>query len=185
MVTAASDGTLLDRRRVELVDPNLPKHPYHHEGQHLPLAEALDLIERVRASAERHARQSLDELANAVPTPIGAIALRMPPPLPETTAERITNYRAQCVADSVMYRVELAVAAMNRGWIVDWYNHKTVLARAGTSALIRDIEGFLDQQGAIAGPPWQRDHRFALAAAIAASSAPVQEVGTRASRARV
>jgi hypothetical protein len=38
LVTAAGDGTLLDRRRVELVDEDLPKIPHHSEGQVLPLA---------------------------------------------------------------------------------------------------------------------------------------------------
>jgi hypothetical protein len=33
LVTVAGDGTLLDRRRVELVDDALPKIPYHNEGR--------------------------------------------------------------------------------------------------------------------------------------------------------
>src|SRR5580700_7757511 len=40
LVTVADDGTLLDRRPVELVDENLPKIPRHSEGQALPLHEA-------------------------------------------------------------------------------------------------------------------------------------------------
>ncbi len=32
LVTVAGDGTLLDRRRVELVDKDLPKIPHHSEG---------------------------------------------------------------------------------------------------------------------------------------------------------
>jgi hypothetical protein len=31
LVTVAGDGTLLDRRRVELVDEDLPKIPHHSE----------------------------------------------------------------------------------------------------------------------------------------------------------
>ena len=37
LVTAVAAGTLLDRRRVELVDEDLPKIPHHTEGQVLPL----------------------------------------------------------------------------------------------------------------------------------------------------
>ena len=33
LVTVARDGTLLDRRRVELVGEGLPKLPHHSEGQ--------------------------------------------------------------------------------------------------------------------------------------------------------
>jgi len=43
LVTVAGDGTLLDRRRVELVDEDLPKIPHHSEGQALPLHEAVAL----------------------------------------------------------------------------------------------------------------------------------------------
>ena len=45
-VTVARDGTLLDRRRVELVGEGLPKLPHHSEGQGLPLDEAVKLVER-------------------------------------------------------------------------------------------------------------------------------------------
>jgi len=36
---------LLDRRRVELVDDDLPKTPRHSEGQALPLDDAVALVE--------------------------------------------------------------------------------------------------------------------------------------------
>ena len=49
LVTIARDGTLIDRRRVELVAPDLPQLPHHHDCQGLPLPEAVQLVERVRA----------------------------------------------------------------------------------------------------------------------------------------
>src|SRR6516164_11274745 len=67
LVTAAADGTLLDRRRVELVDEGLPKIPHHSEAQALPLDEAVALVERVKASAERQAKLRLEALALTVP----------------------------------------------------------------------------------------------------------------------
>ena len=124
MVTVARDGTLLDRRRVELVDEGLPKIPHHSEGQGLPLDEAVALVERVRASAEKHAVLALDAVARAVPHILG-VALRRCPELPPTIAERIKDYRAQNVADWVMYRKALAAAAEARGWAVHRYDAKT------------------------------------------------------------
>jgi hypothetical protein len=109
LVTVARDGTLLDRRRVELVDETLPSLPHHHEGQLLPMDGAVALVERVRVSAERHAVLALDALASAVPHILG-IALRSCPQLPPTIAERIKDYRARNVADWVMYRKALASA---------------------------------------------------------------------------
>ena len=125
LVTVASDGTLLDRRRIELLDAGLPKLPHHHEAQGLPLDEAVELVERVRVSAERHAVLALDAVTTAVPHILG-IALRRCPPLPPTIAERITDYRAQNNADWVMYRKALASAAEARGWPVHWFDTKSV-----------------------------------------------------------
>ena len=81
LVTVARDGTLLDRRRIALVDEGLPKLPHHSEGQGLPLDKAVELVERVRASAEKHAVVALEAVTLAVPR-IAGVALRRCPPLP-------------------------------------------------------------------------------------------------------
>ncbi|HEY2497847.1 MAG TPA: hypothetical protein VGK24_12330 [Candidatus Angelobacter sp.] len=173
-VTVAGDGTLLDRRRVELVDDNLPKIPHHSEGQALPLDEAVALVERVQLSAERHAKIGLDAVAKTVPGRIFGIALRQCPVLPPTVAERIKDYRAQNVADWVMYRKALAAAAEARGWSVHWYDAKKVFAAASEALHIKDIEAleahFLQLRRSI-GPPWSKDHKLAMAAAIVAARA--------------
>src|SRR5271165_1112081 len=170
LVTVARDGTLLDRRRVELVDEGLPRIPYHSEAQRLPLAEAVELVERVRASAERHAGLALDTVATAVPRVLG-IALRNCPPLPPTIAERITDYHAQNNADWVMYRKAMASAAEARGWPIHWYDAKSVLGAARHALRVEDLDAhFLKLRKAI-GPPWNNDHKLAMAAAIVTASA--------------
>ncbi|HVJ83283.1 MAG TPA: hypothetical protein VNC50_19620, partial [Planctomycetia bacterium] len=116
LVTLAPGGELLDRRSIELIEPGLPTHPHHHEGswavgrylntpgaRRLSLADAIALVERVRASAARSARASVEDLAAAVPVPIACIAIRACPELPPTIEERIADNRAQTCADSVMY----------------------------------------------------------------------------------
>src|SRR5262245_51288458 len=170
LVTVADDGALLDRRRVELIDPDLPKLPHHHEAQGLPLEQALKLIERVRVSAERHAKLALDEVATAVRLSIRGIAIRACPPLPPTVAERIQNYRAQNVADTVMYRNELAAEAKSRGWPIHWYETKTVVDAARHALHIKDEDAYFLELRRTIGPPWSQDHRFAMAAAIVASA---------------
>src|SRR5690349_23501298 len=120
LVTIAPGGKLLDRRCIDLTGRGLPTHPHHHEGswavgryldtpgaRALSLAEAVALVERVRASADRGARAHLEALAAAVAVPIGCITLRVCPPLPPTIEGRIADNRAQTVADSVMYRQAL------------------------------------------------------------------------------
>src|SRR5437667_12536892 len=140
LVTAAGDGTLLDRRRVELVDEDLPKIPHHSEGQALPLHEAVALVERVRVSAEGHAKLGLDAVAMTVPGRILGVALRQCPALPATIAERIKDYRAQNVADWLMYRNALAAPPEARDWAGHWYDAKAVLDDAGKRPPHMDLE---------------------------------------------
>src|SRR5262245_20995655 len=192
LVTVAQDGRFLDRRCIELSERGLPTHPHHHEGswavgryQNVPkervpsLAEAVALVERVRASAARGAREGLEALAAAVPLPIASIAIRACPRLPPTTDERIADNRAQTVADSVMYREALATAAEARGWSVHWYDREQVFHDAA-AVIGEDVHAFLHAMGRSIGPPWQARHKVAAAAALAARvprrAAPVRAV---------
>ena len=167
LVTVAPDGSLLDRRRVELVDEGLPKIPHHSEGQRLPLDEAVALVERVRVSAEKHAMLALDAVATVVPR-IRGIALRNCQPLPPTIAERIKDYRAQNVADWVMYRKALASAAEIRGWPIHWYDAKKVLGLASQALGVDNLDAHFAEVRSSFGRPWTQDHKIAMAAAIAA-----------------
>jgi len=170
LVTVARDGTLLDRRRVELMDETLPSLPHHHEGLLLPLGRAVSLVERVGVSAERRAVLALDAVATAVPHILG-IALRSCPQLPATIAERIKDYRARNVADWVMYRKALASVAEARGWPIHWYDAKNVLGSAGHALHVEDFDAHFFQVRRAVGPPWNKDHKLAMAAAIVTATA--------------
>jgi hypothetical protein len=182
LVTVARGGKLLDRRQVDLTRPDLPTHPHHHEGswavgrylstpgaRPLSLADAVELVERVREAAARGAREALDALAAAIALPITDISLRACPPLPPTVEQRIADNRAQTVADSVMYREAIAAAAEARGWSVHWYDRERVFRDAASALGRKDIDTFLHALGKAVGPPWQARHKLAAAAAIAAS----------------
>jgi hypothetical protein len=173
LVTVALDGTLLDRRRVELVGEGLPKIPVHSQCQRLPLEEAVELVERVRVSAEKHSVLALDAVAMTVPHILG-IALRKCPQLPPTIAERIKDYRAQNVADWVMYRKALASAAEARDWPVHWYDAKSVLGAARQALRVENLDAHFLQVRRAVGPPWDKDHKLAMAAAIVTASAVVE-----------
>jgi hypothetical protein len=185
LVTVAPGGELLDRRSIDLTDRGLPTHPHHHEGswavgrylntpgaRALSLADAVALVERVRASARRGARTGLEALAAAVPVPITSIAIRVCPELPPTTEARIADNRAQSFADSVMYREALAAAAQARGWSVHWYDRERVFRDAAAALGSEDIEAVLHAMGRAIGPPWQAKHKLAAAAALAVTAAP-------------
>ena len=180
LVTVASDGEVLDRRRVDLTDSDLPTHPHHHEGswavgrykdspwaREISLADAIELVEQVRESAMRSACEILEALATSVPVPIKGIAIRECPELPSTTEECIVDNRAQTYADSVMYRNALATAAEARGWSVYWYDRDRVFADAAKMLDCDDIKALVLAMGKKVGPPWQARHKLAAAAAIA------------------
>jgi hypothetical protein len=173
LVTVARDGTLLDRRRVELVDDSLPAIPHHHEAQRLPINEGVALVERVRGSAERHAALALEAVTLAVPAILG-VALRNRPQLPPTIAERIKDYRARNVADWVMYREALAAAAAARGWPVYWYDSKNAFDAASHALRVKNFDAYFLNMRSAVGPPWNADHKLAMAAAIVAAKKLVE-----------
>ena len=182
LVTVAPSGEFLDRRRIDLTDRSWPTHPHHHEGswavgrylnipgaRALSVADAVALVERVRAAAAVGASVNLEALAAAVPVPIARISIRACPRLPPTTEERIADNRAQTFADSVMYREALATAAEARGWSVHWYDREGVFRDAAAALGREDVDAFLHAMGRSIGPPWQAKHKLAAAAALAAT----------------
>jgi len=180
LITVGPGGQLLDRRRIDLTR-GLPTHPYHHEGswavgryvnsswaRAISLGDAVALVEKVRQSAIRGAREGLEALAAAVPVPIATMGIRACPELPPTTEERIRDSRAANVADSVLYREALATAGEARGWTVCWYDRERVFHDAAKALGLDDVDAFLREIGRRSGPPWQAKQKLAAAAALAA-----------------
>ncbi|HEX5944784.1 MAG TPA: hypothetical protein VFY82_00835 [Acidimicrobiales bacterium] len=176
-VTASADHRVVDRRRIELIEPGLPAAPVHHEGgPHVlhqradPLDDAAlaSLVAQVRTSVVRATSAALDELAAAAPEPIASIAIRAwPADFPDDIAlQRRVPYESR--ADSVMYLRVLAEVAGERGWDVHRYDAKTVEAEA-VHMLGEHAHEVLHGPRDALGPPWSKDHRTALAATIVAS----------------
>ncbi len=166
-VTARADHQVVDRRRIELVEPGLSPAPIHYDRGRLDVAATAALVARVRASAARATSAALDDLASALPEPVASISLRTwPPDFPDDIAvQRRTPYESR--ADAIMYRQVLAHVAHARGWDVHLYSAKDVVARA-TSLLAGRADEILEGPRATLGPPWTKDHRIALAATIVA-----------------
>jgi hypothetical protein len=166
-VTASEDHEVVDRRRIELVEPGVSAAPIHYESQRLDVAATAALVAEVRASIVRAASAALDELAAALPAPIVSISLRTwPLDFPDDIAvQRRVPYEAR--ADAIMYRQELGELAHARGWQVHVYDAKAVLGQAA-GMLAGRAEEVLEGPRARLGPPWTKDHRIALAATIVA-----------------
>jgi hypothetical protein len=167
---------VVDRRRIDLVEPGLPAAPIHHVGgphqlhrQGEPLDdEALEaLVAEVRASAVRTTAAALDELTAAVPGPIRSLSLRhWPADFPDDIAvQRRVPYESR--ADPIMYRRALAGLARDRGWAVHFYDARRVEVEAA-HILGERADDVLNGPRSRLGPPWAKDHRLALAATITA-----------------
>jgi hypothetical protein len=168
-VTASADHEVVDRRRMELIEPGTPGAPIEHESQGLDVAAAVALVAKVRASAVRATSAALDDIATALPEPIVSISLRTwPLDFPDDIAvQRRAPYQAR--ADAIMYRQVLAELAHDRGWEVHLYSAKDVVGQA-VAKLGQRAEEVLQRPRATMGPPWTKDHRTALAATIVAGA---------------
>ena len=166
-VTASEDYEVVDRRRIELVEPGLSAAPIHYESRRLDVAATAALVVRVRASVARAASAALDELTAALPAPVESISLRAwPLDFPADIAvQRRVPYEAR--ADAIMYRQELSELAHARGWQVHCYDAKSVVGQA-SRVLAGRADEVLQGPRATLGPPWTKDHRVALAATIMA-----------------
>jgi len=166
-VTASADHEVVDRRRIELVEPGVSAAPIHYESRRLDVAATAALVAKARASVARTASAALDELAMALPAPVLSISLRVwPLDFPDEIAvQRRAPYESR--ADAIMYRQELAELAHVRSWEVHLYDAKAVVDQAARM-LAEPVDEVLQRPRAAIGPPWTKDHRIALAATIVA-----------------
>ena len=183
VTVAASRGVpvVVDRRRIESIEPGVPSQPYHHETVRMPQPEAEKLVVRVRESVMRTTLAGLTKLRAELQPPytIVAMTLRNPPLdyVPVTVAEAHASYPVMCRADGMMYHDALRRAARRLKFAVELDDRGEAVARAadrlGVSA--KEVEYFLEAAGKSLGPPWQKEHRLAAAAAIGvlANSAPI------------
>ena len=167
-VTASADHEVVDRRRIELIEPGLPAAPIEHAAKPLSDDAAARMVAAARASARRATAASLDHLAASLPEPIVSMSLRAwPLDFPDdVVVQRRPPYQSR--ADSVMYCQVLSECAHVRGWEVHLFDARDVDAVAARLLGPR-ADGVLCRRWATLGPPWTKDHRIALAATIVAS----------------
>ena len=167
-VTASAGHEVVDRRRIELIEPGMPTAPIEHDAMRLGDDAAARMVAEARASAMRATAASLDQLAASLPEPIVSMSLRAwPLDFPDdVVVQRRAPYLSR--ADSVMYCQVLSECAHVRGWEVHLFDARDVEAQAARVLGDRG-DTVLHRPRAALGPPWTKDHRIALAATIVAS----------------
>ena len=173
VTVAASRGVplVVDRRRVDLIEPGVPSQPYHHETVGMPLPEAETLVVRVRESVMRTTLARLTDLREELESySIVAMTIRNPPLsyVPVTVAQAHESYPVMCRADGMMYHDALCTAARQLGIAVELEDRARAIVRAADrlAVSVEALERFLQTTGESLGPPWQKEHRLAAAAAI-------------------
>lgn len=169
-VVASDDCAVVERQRIELVEPGITPAPIHYDSARLGPDATAALVAEVRASIARAAARAFDDLAASVGTPIVSISLRsLPRDFPADIAT-LCRPPWEARADAVMYRTVLVELAQQRGWDVCFYEAKHVVRQA--SDLLGDrADDILNGPRARLGPPWTADHRTALAATVVAAYA--------------
>jgi hypothetical protein len=180
VICVAASGqvpVVIARRRVTLIDPDLPKMPYEHESVGMTEDEANALIARVRRSITDHATLALQRVVTELsPTHAAvALAIRKPPfpQLPRTVLAVWQSNRLQYAADGMLYQLAICRAAQKLGLDVHMCRRGEEISRAAKhlGVTVREVEEFVSRAGRPPGPPWTQEHRRAYAAGIAVLAA--------------
>ena len=172
LVTLAVESTtpvFLDRRRVALIDEDLPIAPYHHEALELDIGKATELVRRVRRSVSEHASAAISGVLASHRARVLILPESPYDRLPDSLEEVLSSHSMTNAADGMLYRESLAEAAAKLGMQVQRYARKsdpTVLAAEAMGVDVAAITALIAQFGREAGPPWRKDHKQAAAAAL-------------------
>jgi hypothetical protein len=187
------DGSpeVVDRRRVELIEPGLPKQPYEHETHGMNTAEAERLVQEVRESAGHCAERALSRLRSSLASSIDSslrarceivsIALRTAPlpRSPGSVAEAHASRPVMLRADPMLYHDALCTAAASLGIGVATFPRGEERPRAAEAmaTTVERLDRFLSGLRTSLGAPRQQDHQAAAARAIAALGRHTTRIG--------
>ncbi len=139
-----------DRRRVALIDEDLPNAPYHHEALTLEFELARELVERVRESVTEHARTAISNMVVTYHAQTLILAASPYDCLPDTLEEVLASSRLTLAADGMLYRESLASAAADCGLEVRRYPRKSdpiLLAADAMGADVAEINALIARFG--------------------------------------
>ncbi|MBI1748733.1 MAG: hypothetical protein HYR55_19425 [Acidobacteria bacterium] len=175
VVVGQRDGDFLvvDRRRIELVEDEWAKQPYH-AAENLQPDAARDVVKRGVEAAHRIA---VREMRTAVQreqergNEVTACAVLVGSPMPDWSVEEIlaVHFRMH-KAEGVLFRDALVRAAKACGLRPAEIPEKLLTKRA-QSALGATVSGLMKKTatlGKSVGPPWGKDQKDAALAALVA-----------------
>ena len=165
------DGpVVVDRRRLDLTDPELPRQAFHVAAD-LDRAAAADLVERAAASAEVIAERALRQLVaelRAGGHRVAGTGVALGRGRPPGTLDRIlASHPAMHAAEGELYREVLVRAGESCALPVTGVPERDLPghAAAGLGIPVSELRLRLVELGRACGPPWGQDQRSAALAA--------------------
>ncbi len=169
------EPTLVERRRIQLLDGDLPAHAYH-AAQALPLDDAQRVVADVRAAAFELGERAVAELVGDLRAAghhvtMAAVAVSKPPPSELTRI--LASHALLHAAEGELYRDVLVSGVEGCGLPVLRYPPKSALDEVADAAGMTPdhVKDRLAVMGRAAGPPWREDQRLATMAAWLALAA--------------
>jgi hypothetical protein len=149
---------VLARERVQLVDEPLPRMTYHAIEQYeLSLRDGKALIGKVRRAATTAAVKAMKAAARARDTEAVGVVGKVRN-VPDDLARILASHSLLHAAEGALYEEVLIDAAAKAGLPAVLVEERTI-----------DIPHALEVAGKALGPPWQKDHKLAAAAALIAT----------------
>jgi hypothetical protein len=158
---SASAPEVLARRRVELLEgTDLPGHAYHAAQQDgLSGTEAAALVDRVERGAATAAADAMRSLAGEHGVDTVAV-IGKSRKLPDDIDQILRSHALLHAAEGALFERALVEAADELGLPAALYDPAAIV-----------VSEQLDNLRAALGPPWQKDHKLAAAAAFSALDA--------------
>ena len=170
-VTASADHEVVDRRRIELVEPGVSAAPIHYESRRLDVAATAALVAKVRASVVRATTAALDEIAAALPAPVLSISLRAWPRTSPTTSPSSVARRMRpgptpsCIARSSPSSRTLVAGKSTSMTRSQWWVKRSACWLSGPTRSCRDL-----------GPRWGHPGRRTIGSRSPRRSWPAEPV---------
>lgn len=157
---------VIDRQRIELIAPGIPKQPYH-AAEKLDLKAAEKLVGRCAQTAERLARRAVravvDDLRRKRHEVVGC-GILLASGRPRTTlAATLASHALIHTAEGELFRDALARASEHWGLAVTAIRERELYERGATEFQVAadELRLRVAEMGRAVGPPWTQDEKQA------------------------
>jgi hypothetical protein len=166
----AAAPVVVHRERVTLLDDTAVREPFHAAGA-LPIGDAPALIDSVEKAATDAAQAAIDGFVSSL-GPVAAIGVvggnRR---LPSDLSRILSSHALLHASERALYERALIEGATRAGLRVTTVPATGSLFADASEVLGVALEPTLAAVGKSVGPPWQKDHKEATAAALVALQA--------------